>query len=80
MDIKWVYAALVIVCLALAAFLAILTAQRAGAGISAQGYANVAQRAVNRVGGPFGYHARCVGKYDIPGPNFTIKCVVNERP
>lgn len=80
MDTKYLYAALTILALAAAAFLAMLTAQRAGAGISAQGYANVAQRAVNKVGASFGYHAVCRGTYDIPGPNFTIRCRVTERP
>jgi hypothetical protein len=78
--VKYVYVSVIILCLSAAAFLCTLTAQQAGAGISAQGYANIAQRAVNRAGVSFGYHATCRGIYDTPGPNFTIKCRVTEKP
>lgn len=77
---KWVYSALTLALLAVTAFLCILMAQRAGAGISAQGYADIAQKAVNKVGASFGYRATCKGVYDIPGPNFTIRCRVVEKP
>lgn len=46
MDMKWVYAAIIILCLSASAFLCMLTAQRAGAGIGPAGFAYYAKQGI----------------------------------
>jgi hypothetical protein len=58
-----------------------VTASGAGAGIAPQGYAQIAQRALQKAGGPFGYRVRCTGIYSNHYlATVRVTCTMTERP
>lgn len=76
---KWVYTALVIALLAAAAFLSMLTAQRAGADLSPFGYAQALQTIFNALGHGHTVAHCTVNPVGFSFRHYIITCVANHR-
>lgn len=63
--------------IAITLILVILT--NASAGIGSSGYAQIAQRAINKAAASYGYKTTCIGIYDKPRiAGIKITCIMRE--